>query len=184
MIQEVGEPARSPVRRLRIGPRRTALGIVVLAAATLIVVAAPEARETIIRLELAAAGTLLAWLVLGRVPWIAAAAPSTFTTQADAAPQGSPEIGVLRAIDTDLRMATATRFGLETRLKPTLRALTAWRLLRSRGLDLDALSDEAGGRVGPELWAMIDPTRTSGDDRAPGAAVEAIERAVSQLEAI
>jgi hypothetical protein len=175
-------PLRIPTFRL--GVRTGLFGLVGIGAVGLVAIAAPDVRETVIRVELTVAGGVIAWIALGRVRSIAAAPSSIFLAPADPGPQATPEIGSLLAVDTDVRMAAASRFGVETRLKPTLRSLAAARLARSRGIDLDSAPVSARRLIGDDLWDLIAAAPAAVDDRAPGVPLRQIERAVAELEAL
>jgi len=86
----------------------------------------------------------------------------------------------LERLERELTMATATAFDLHSRLRPLVREIAGMRLA-THGLRLD----DAEGALGPELWEIARPDRTSPSNRhAEGISPAALRRVVEELEAL
>jgi hypothetical protein len=174
---------------VRVGGRtfgRSTLVVAALGAAVVlaIAVAPPDARESTARVVLIAAGVLGAWLVLGRSAAVTASTPERFEAGLSRQPDATAEISSLRAVETDLRMSAASAFGLEYRLKPHLRELAAWRLLRNHGVDMDRSPEAARRLVGDELWQLMRPSDEPPEFREPGAGLAEVRAGIDRLERI
>lgn len=165
---------------------RTTLLVAALAgAATLgIAFAPPESQASLARLGILALGILAAWRVLGRSSAVTAPSPEQFEAELAQPPTPSFEIAGLRAVETDLRMATSNAFGREVRLKPILRELAAWRLARNHGVDLDRAPDAAQRILGEPLWELVRPAEAFPEFRAPGVPLADMRAAIDRLERI
>ena len=139
-------------------------------------------REPAMHAALVAAGIVVAGALLGRAAAMFTPAEGPFLADPEPARSEAPEIARLRAIDTDLRMAAASRFGLETRLRTTLRDIAAWRLVRNHGIELDSASDASRRLVGDRLWGLIQPRAGDSDIEAPGVSLAEVEAAIDELE--
>ena len=88
----------------------------------------------------------------------------------------------LERAEREVTLAMGTAFDVHYRLRPSLRSVAAGLLLR-RGVDLERAPDRARELVGRDAWELIRPDRPGPDDRsAPGLPLEAVERAVGDLE--
>lgn len=161
-----------------------ALGGVAVVAAIAIVLAPPDARASVIRVAILAVGTVAAWLFLGRASVTTRSTPERFEAELRRPVDAATEVSSLRSIDTTVRMATASAFGVEFMLKPLLRELVAWRLARERNVDLAASPDAARAVMGERLWGVLhveDPRRDHG---APGMRLTEVQACIDDLERI
>lgn len=166
--------------------RRVVAAACVLAAVTgiAILLAPADARPSVVRVAILGVGTVAAWLLLARASVTTRSTPERFEEEIRRPMIGATDVPSLRSIDTSLRMATASAFGVEFMLKPMLRELVAWRLARERNIDLAAEPGAAREAMGEPLWRVIhveDPTR---DHSAPGMRLVEIEAAIEHLERI
>jgi hypothetical protein len=170
--------------RLRLPPRL--LVVVALAGAALLVVAfaPPEAQASAARLAIVAAGAVAAWRVLGRSAAVTASSPERFELDLRKPIAAPVEIAGLRSIETDLRMAEASAFGLEFRLKPLLRELATWRLARNHGVDLAAAPEAARGILGDRLFELTRAVEELPEYRDPGIPLAEVHAGVERLEEI
>lgn len=97
-----------------------------------------------------------------------------------------PEDRAAAVDDWEGILAAGARSGraATTRLRPRLQAVTRARLQR-RGVDLETDPHAAATLLGPEAWAIVDPStpRTTGR-RAPGLDPESVRRLVARLESL
>jgi hypothetical protein len=168
------------------GAGRTALVFAALlaAAALAIALAPPDTRPSATRLAILTLGILVAWTILRRSAPVIASSPELFEMDLQPRPTERSEIAGLRSVETDLRMSTASAFGVEIMLKPQLRELTRWRLLRNHGVDMDAAPDAARQIVGERLWRLVLAGDTFPEFRAPGIPLDDVRAAVDRLERI
>jgi hypothetical protein len=165
---------------------RGSLIVVALAGIGMLVMAfaPPDAQASAARLAIVALGAVAAWRVLGRSAAVTASSPESFELELRQ-PRAAPvEIAGLRSIETDLRMSEASAFGLEFRLKPLLRELATWRLMRNHGVDLAAAPDAARAILGDRLFEL---TRAAGElpeFRDPGIPLAEVQASVERLEGI
>ena len=96
----------------------------------------------------------------------------------------APEVPSLKSIDTTLRMAAASAFGVEFMLKPLVRELVAWRLAREQSIDLASEPEAARDAMGEPLWRLIHVEDPSRDLGAPGLPRAELEAAIDDLERI
>ena len=158
------------------------LGVTAALALIVIVVAPPESETVATRVAAVVLALLAGWRFLGRA--IARTRSSTETFEEVLLKPTKPmfEIPALRAAETDIRMASAHAFGVETRLKPVLRQLASWRLRRNHGVDLDRQPKAARRLMGDGLWALTQPTIVGPELRGPGVPMATLEAAVQRLE--
>jgi hypothetical protein len=154
----------------------------VIAALIAVAAAPPESRAFVSRLAILVVGLAAAWRVLGRAAAITSSSPERFEDALRMPTTTLFEIPGLRAVETDVRMATANAFGVELRLKPVLRELARWRLQRDYGVDLDRQPDAARGVLGESLWPLVAPADAFPDFRAAGASLADVDAAVDRLE--
>lgn len=153
--------------------------------AALVVLLAPEsARETALRLAIVALGIVAAWLVLGRSAAVTATSPERFGSELVEPVTIPSEIAGLRDVETNLRLATASSFGLEVRLKPMLRDLARWRLERNRGVDIDTAPDAARRILGEPLWNLMQASDDVPGSGAPGVPLSEVRVALDRLEQV
>jgi hypothetical protein len=170
--------------RRRIG-KPVVVGLALAAAAALaIAVSTPSARASTARLVVIAGGVVAAWWLLGRSAAVTASTPEQFEAGLARAREAPSEISSLRAVETDLRMSAASAFGLEFRLKPHLRELASWRLLRNHGVDMDRSPDAARRIVGDHLWELMRPADEPPEFRKPGAGLADVQAGIDRLERI
>ncbi len=153
-------------------------------AALAIFLSPPDGQPFAARLAILALGIVAAWKVLGRSAAVTASSPERFELDLRRPPVPVTEISGLRSVETDLRMSTASAFGLEFRLKPMLRDLASWRLARNHGIDMTASPDAARGILGEPLWELITPAPSFPEFRSPGAPLEAVEAGLDRLARI
>ncbi len=169
--------------------RRAARGPLLFAglaavAALAIFVSPPDGQPFAARLAILALGIVAAWKVLGRSAAVTASTPERFELDLRQPPVPVTEISGLRSVETDLRMSTASAFGLEFRLKPMLRELATWRLARNHGVDLTASPEAAKRLLGEPLWELITPADSFPEFRSPGAPLEDVEAGLDRLARI
>jgi hypothetical protein len=157
-----------------------AVGVVIL----LIVIAPPESRGSVTRLAILVIGVGVAWRVLRRAATVTASSPERFEDVLRQPPANRFEIADLRAVETDIRMAISSAFGVEVRLKPVLRELARWRLQRNRGIDMDREPDAARAVLGEPLWRLTQVADATPEFRAPGLPFADVRVAVDRLEQI
>ncbi|HUG30589.1 MAG TPA: hypothetical protein VMQ65_08785 [Candidatus Limnocylindria bacterium] len=165
---------------------RTALVVAALAGAAAIGIAfaPPESQASLARLGILALGIVAAWRVLGRSSAVTAPSPELFEAELARPAAQSFEIAGLRAVETDLRMATSNAYGRELRLKPILRELAGWRLARNHGIDLDRAPEAARRILGEPLWELVRPADALPDFRAPGVPLADVQAGIDRLERI
>ena len=169
----------------RVTARALATVAVVVALAALAIALAPlHLRPAVTRLAILAIGLLPAWWLARRFVSVTRSTPERF----DAGPRQpvaiAADIPGLRAVDHTLRMALGSSFGVEFMLKPLLRELASWRLLRNRGIDVDATPELARAVVGEPLWSLIEPGEPVRDYSAPGIPLADVRTSLEQLERI
>jgi hypothetical protein len=165
---------------------RTPFVLVALAGAAALAISSvpPDSRAFTIRLVILAAGVVAAWRVLGRFAAVTASSPERFEAGL-ARPRMAPtEVSSLRSVETDLRMSAASAFGLEFRLKPLLRELARWRLLRNHGTDMDLAPEAARRILGDPLWQLMRPAEEFPEFRSPGAGLAEVRAGLDRLERI
>jgi hypothetical protein len=123
------------------------------------------------------------WMLVGAGGLIRSS-PEAFDVGLPEPERADADLPGLRGIDVAVRMAIANAFGVETMLRPRLRELTAWRLLRQRGIDIEAEPDRARALVGETLWMLIDNTAPRSSNNAPGIALGDLQAAVEHLAQI
>jgi hypothetical protein len=132
------------------------------------------------------------WLVLVLAIALAAAlaalfravqrGPSAFDAAFEPAGRHRARPASLERAEREVALARGTAFDVHYRLRPSLRTLAAGLLLR-RGVDLERSPERAAELVGPDVWELIRPDRPAPSDRtATGISLEAVERAVDDLE--
>ncbi|HEY8238818.1 MAG TPA: hypothetical protein VIF63_05225 [Candidatus Limnocylindrales bacterium] len=171
-------PGRSPA----VGREPIAFAAMVAIALVAFVLAPPDAQGSVGRVAILVIGIVAAWRVLGRSDAITASTSERF--ELDLAPPAGqrPEISGLRSVETALRMSSGGAFGLETMLKPRLRALVRWRLQRSHAVDLDAAPEAAQRFLGDRLSRLISTGGAGAAFDGPGAALDEVNLAINELE--
>jgi hypothetical protein len=163
---------------------REPIAFAALAGAALLAyfLAPPNLQGAVARLAILLIGIVAAWRVLGRSGAITASTTERFNL--DLSPPAVPrtEIGGLRSVETALRMATASAFGLETMLKPRLRELARWRLQRNHAVNLDTSPDVAQRILEDRLWHLVRPDGSGTEFGGPGIPLDDLEAAIDQLE--
>ncbi|HYK96302.1 MAG TPA: hypothetical protein VE011_10615 [Candidatus Dormibacteraeota bacterium] len=175
---------RAPVEGHAPGTAWLVLGGLAILAALGIAALPADAQAPASRLAILAFSILAAWRVLGRAAKVTASSAERFEDALRTPPATVFEIPGLRAIETDVRMSTASAFGVEMRLKPALRDLARWRLERDHGVDLDRQPDAARRVLGDALWRLVAPADAFPEFRAPGVALGEVEAGVERLEGI
>jgi hypothetical protein len=158
------------------------LGALAVVAFLVIAGLPPDSQSFASRLAILVFGLLAGWRILGRAAAVTASSPERFEDALRRPSTAGFEIAGLRAIETDVRMATANAFGVELRLKPVLRELARWRLQRDHGVDLDRQPDIARGVLGEPLWRLVAPREAFPEFRAPGVALADIQAGIDRLE--
>ena len=165
--------------------RGSLLVAALVGAVTLVIVfAPPEMQASGARLAIVVVGVVAAWRVLGRSAAVTASSPERFDLELRRPPDAPAEISGLRSIETDLRMAEASAFGLEFRLKPLLRELATWRLMRNHGIDMAVAPDAARGILGDRLWELTRAAAELPEFRDPGITLAEIQAGVDRLEGV
>ena len=158
--------------------------VVVGLAAAAIALAPPDLRPAVSRLAIIALGILPGWWLVRRFAAATRPTPERFEAGLGNPAAISADIPGLRAIDHTLRMALGSSFGVEFMLKPLLRDLASWRLLRNRGIDIDATPELARKLVGEPLWSLIQSGEPARDYSAPGIPLADMRTSLEQLERI
>jgi hypothetical protein len=183
-----GRPMReSPAaeRRQPVIGRSALLFTGLVAVAALAVVLSPaDGQPFAARIAILMLGIVAAWKVLGRSAAVTASTPERFELELRQPPMPTTEIAGLRSVETDLRMSTASAFGLEFRLKPMLRDLAAWRLARNHGVDLATAPDAARQILGDPLWNLTRAAETFPEFRDPGPPIEDVDAGLDRLARI
>ena len=188
-LEPVG-PSRGPAPiRLPSGwrvPSRPSLviGAVVALALLGVTTLPPDTRSAGARLAILVIGLLVAWRVLGRASVVTASSPERFEDALRKRAAEGFEISGLRAVETDVRMATANAFGVDMRLRPVFFELAQWRLERDHGVDIVLQPDAARLVLGEGLWRLVAPADAFPEFRAPGIPLADIEAGVDRLERI
>jgi hypothetical protein len=108
--------------------------------------------------------------------------PSAFDAAFEPAGRNRARPASLERAEREVALARGTAFDVHYRLRPSFRTLAAGLLLR-RGVDLERSPERAAELVGPDVWELIRPDRPAPSDRAAtGISLEAVERAVDDLE--
>lgn len=162
----------------------TALGVLAIVAAIAVVLSPPQAQASVVRVAILVLGAVGAWLLLGRASPVTRSTPERFEQELRRPVASSSEVPSLRNVDTTLRMATASAFGVEFMLKPLFRELVAWRLARERNIDLAAAPAAAREAMGEQLWRLIHVEDPSRDHSAPGLPLADLDAAIDRLERI
>lgn len=182
--QSIGE-ASSDERRPPIIGRAALLFAGLVAVAALAVVLSPaDGQPFAARIAILTLGIVAAWKVLGRSAAVTASTPERFELELRQPPTPTTEIAGLRSVETDLRMSTASAFGLEFRLKPMLRDLAAWRLARNHGVDLATAPDAARQILGDPLWNLTRASETFPEFRDAGPPIEDVDAGLDRLARI
>jgi hypothetical protein len=159
--------------------------IVAVAVAALAVALAPaNLRPSVTRVAILAIAILAAWWLIRRFLEVTRSTPERFEAELRPPAAISADIPGLRAVEHTLRMALGSSFGVEFMLKPLLRELARWRLLRNRGIDIDATPELARQAVGEPLWSLVEPGEPRRDYDAPGISLADIRTSLEQLERI
>jgi len=159
------------------------LALLALAAAA-VMVAPPNIQPALTRLVILTIGIGASWRLVRRLASVTRSSPETFETYVRQPDAPAADIPGLRAADQTLRMAVGSSFGVEFMLKPAMRELAAWRLLRIRGIDLAASPELARGAVGATLWSLIEPGEPRPIFGAPGVSLDEVRVSLDQLEQI
>jgi hypothetical protein len=161
-----------------------ALVVVTVLAALAIALAPADLQPSVSRLAILAICVPPAWWLIRRFVSATRSTPERFEAEARQPVPISADIPGLRIVDHTLRMALGSSFGVEFMLKPLLRELAGWRLLRNRGIDLDAAPERARAAVGEPLWSLIAPGEPRRDNPAPGISLAEVRTSLEQLERI
>lgn len=185
MTQAGDHPPGSRSNVPRVAGRALLAYAVLAAVAGLAIALAPaDARPSVTRLAFLTIGVAAAWPLLRRSATVTSSTPERFEAELRQPEVVPDEIAGLRSADLVVRMATGSSFGVEFMLKPLLRDLARWRLMRSRGIDMDATPDLARQTVGEELWSKIQPGEPRPVFGARGIALTEIQQSLDQLERI
>jgi len=160
------------------------LGVLGAIAGIAIAVAPPDSRGSVARLALVVGGVIVAWWLLRRSAAVTASSPERFDAGLRQPEAARSEIPSLRAVQNTLALTTASAIGSERRMKPLLRELAAWKLMRNRGIDLDASPIAARVVLGEPLWASLQGTDAPIEHGAPGIPLGVIQASLEQLEQI
>jgi len=144
-------------------------GALVIGAAIAVVAdTSPEFQVPVTRAVLLVAGVIAAVIVFVRTASMTASAPERFEGALTGTSAPAPDMDVFRTIDFTLRMATVHPLGVEW-LRPLLRDLAAWTLMRKRGVDMERQPEAARNALGEPLWRLIGPAG-AGSAHRPGRA--------------
>lgn len=169
----------------RVAGRVPVLLVVVTAVAVLaIAYAPPDSRASVTRLALLAIGIVAGWRIVRRSAALTRSTPERFEAELAEPLAGTSDLAGMRVIDTTLRLATASAFGVEFRLKPLLRELVAWRLMRNRGIDVETMPEAARRTIGEPLWELTQAADERPDNGAPGLPLPQLQASLDQLERI
>jgi len=169
----------------RVAGKTLVAAVIVTALAVIAIVLAPaDLRPSMSRLAILAIGMLPAWWLVRRFVPVTRSTPERFEAEVREPVAISADIPGLRTVDHTLRMALGSSFGVEFMLKPLLRELASWRLLRNRGIDIDATPELARQLVGEPLWSLIEPGEPVRDYSAPGISLADVRTSLEQLERI
>jgi hypothetical protein len=160
------------------------LAVLAALAASAIVPAPPDIQPALTRLAILTIGIVASWRLVRRFASATRSTPETFETDLRPTAAFAADNPGLRSADQTLRMALGSSFGVEFMLKPALRELARWRLLRIRGIDMDATRELARHTVGEPLWSLIEPGEPRPIYGAPGISLDEIEASLDQLEHI
>jgi len=141
----------------------------------------PEVGEAITRAALVAAGVAASWWALRRAGTLTPSTPERFEAELRRPRFEHHELSRLRELDTAVRMAVSNAFGVEFMLKPRVRELAAWRLQRSRGVELGADPRLDRELLGERLWRLTDAAARP-DVHAPGVPLTELQAAITDLE--
>ena len=166
-------------RRIPFGVATTAL-LAAMAAGLM----AAEPGSGAARLAVLLAGLMAGAILLGRVRRVTRSTPERFGLGKRRTDDPSVALASMRTIDTTLRMATATAFGVEFMLRPLVRDIAASRLERDHGIDLASDPDRARTAIGDHLWQVLHPAEPYREPGDPGIPFREIEAAVEDLERI
>lgn len=161
-----------------------AVAVVTALAALAIVLAPAGTRPSVTRVAILAIGIMPAFWLLRRFMSQTKSTPERFEVDLRQPVAIAADIPGLRAVESTLRMALGSSFGVEFQLKPLLRELASWRLMRNRGIDMAATPELARQTVGEPLWSLIEPGEPRRDYRAPGLSLAEIQASLEQLERI
>lgn len=177
-------PGRSG-RRVASATWKAALVLLITAVVAMgISLVPPDSRDLLTRLMVLAVGVVATWVVLRISAPATRSTPERLDRELLQPAPVPTELASLRAVDTTVRMATASAFGVEFRLKPLLRELAGWRLLRSTGIDLDSAPDLAARTLGDPLWRLVQTPEAPERYDAPGISLEALQAGLDRLEQI
>jgi len=180
--------SRSPDRAPPDGPTRRRVlvsgGVVIVGAglAAIAIAAPPDVGEAITRAALVAAGVAGSWWALRRAGTLTRSTPERFEAELRRPPFEHHELSRLRELDAAIRMAVSNAFGVEFMLKPRVRELAAWRLHRSRGVELGANPRLDRELLGERLWLLTDGAAARPEDHAPGVSLTELQAAITDLE--
>jgi hypothetical protein len=161
-----------------------AVPVVAVLAALAITLAPVELRPAVTRVAILAIGILPAWWLARRFLSVTRSTPERFEAEPRPPAAISADIPGLRAVDHTLRMALGSSFGVEFMLKPLLREQARWRLLRNRGIDMDATPELARQLVDEPLWSLIEAGEPVRNYRARGISLVDLRTSLDQLERI
>jgi hypothetical protein len=160
------------------------LAVLAILAALAILFAPADSRATLTRLGILTVGIVLASWLFRRSAAVTRATPERFEVDLRKQAAVPAEIASLRAIDNTVRLSTASAFGVELRLKPLIRELAAWRLMRHRGIDMAATPEAARRVLGESLWHLTQAADDRPDNGAPGLPLAELRASLDQLERI
>ena len=165
---------------------RTALVAIAIAALAALAIAlvAAETRPAVSRLAILAIGIVPAVWLWRRFAPLTRSTPERFEVDLQQPVAVAADIPGLRALDNTLRMALGSSFGVEFLLKPLLRELAGWRLMRHHGIDLMTTPDLARHAVGEPLRSLIEPAEPRRTYSAPGLSLAEIQASLEELERI
>jgi hypothetical protein len=164
---------------------RLAIAAVAVALAAIVLALAPgDARPWLTRVAILALGLAAARWLFRRLGSVTTSTPERFEAELARPAAVPPDLPGLKAVDHTVRMAMGSSFGVEFMLKPLLRDLARWRLLRLRGIDMDATPELARRTVGERLWSVVQPAEPRPTFGARGVALDEIRAHVDELERI
>jgi hypothetical protein len=166
------------------GRELATVAVVVTLAALAIALAPSDLRPAVSRLAILAIGILPAWWLVRRFLVATRSTPERFESELRPPVAIAVDIPGLRSVDHTMRMALGSSFGVEFMLRPRLRELASWRLLRNRGIDLEATPELARQLVDEPLWSLIQAGEPVRNYSAPGISLADIRTSLEQLERI
>lgn len=165
--------------------RWLALGGAAVVAAWLIVpLLPPDTRDAVPRAVTMIVGIAIAAMALRRSAGATHSSAEQFESELRRPAEATHPVPGLRSAEMAVRLSTANAQDFELRLKPMLRELAGWLLLRNRGVDIDAQPAAAARLLGEPLVRLINDAAHPEPFRAPGIRLADLEAGLDQLERI